>query len=65
VIKCKSKDMFQGSSHCSTSPPHTKGFSQCPRRTFHKGTSTEELQLYTGSTQLLSQYTNLYTRGRH
>jgi len=36
---------------------HTEGFSLRPHKTFHKGTSTEELQLNTGSTQLLSQYT--------
>ena len=29
---------------------HTEGFSLCPHRTFHKGASTEELQLNTGST---------------
>jgi len=33
---------------------HTEEFSQCPHRTFHKGTSTKELQLNIGSTQLLS-----------
>ena len=33
---------------------HTEGFPLCPHRTFHKGTSTEELQLQTWSTQLLS-----------
>ena len=32
----------------------TEKFSLYPHRTFHKRTSTEELQLYTGSTQLLS-----------
>ena len=32
---------------------HTEGFLLCPHRTFHKGTSTEELQLNIGSTQLL------------
>jgi len=34
---------------------HTEGFPLCPHRTFHKGTSIEELQVNTGSTQLLSQ----------
>jgi len=29
---------------------HTEGFSLCPHMTFHKGTSTEELQIQTGST---------------
>ena len=33
---------------------HTEGFPLCPHRTFHKGTSTEELQFNIGSTQLLS-----------
>ena len=42
---------------------HTEGFSLCPHMTFHKGNSTEELQLNTRSTQLLSQTQNLYTRG--
>ena len=43
---------------------HTERFSLCPHRTFHKGTSTEELQLNTRSTQLLSQYKHLYIRGK-
>ena len=34
---------------------HIERFSLCPHRTFHKGTSTEKLQLYTWSTLLLSQ----------
>ena len=34
---------------------HTEGFPLRSHRTFHKGTSTEELQLYTWSTLLLSQ----------
>ena len=34
---------------------HTEVFPLCPYRTFHKGISTEKLQLNTGSTQLLSQ----------
>ena len=34
---------------------HTEEFSLCPHRTLHKRTSTEELHLNTGSTQLLSQ----------
>ena len=33
---------------------HTEGFSLCPHRIFHKGTSTNKLQIYTWSTQLLS-----------
>ena len=33
----------------------TEGFPLCPHRTFYKGTSTEELQLHTWSTLLLSQ----------
>ena len=33
----------------------TEGFPLCPHRTFHEGTSIEELQLNTGSIQLLSQ----------
>ena len=33
---------------------HKEGFSLCQHRTFYKGTSTEELQLYTVSTQVLS-----------
>ena len=32
---------------------HTEGFSICPHMTFHNGTSTEKLQLYIESTQLL------------
>jgi len=44
---------------------HKEWFSLCPHRTFHKGTSTEKLHLYTGSTQLFSQNTNLYRRGGH
>jgi len=32
--------------------------------TFHKGTSIEKLQLNTGSTQLLSQYKQLYAKGK-
>ena len=45
---------------------HTEGFSLCPYRTFHKGTSTEQLQLYTWSTQLLSQTQSpLHKRDRH
>jgi len=34
---------------------HTEGFPLCPHMTFHKGTFTKELQLYTWSTPLLSQ----------
>ena len=34
---------------------HTEEFPLCPHRTFHQVTSTEELQLYTWSTLLLSQ----------
>jgi len=37
---------------------HTEGFSLFSHRTFHKGTSTEELQLNTGSAQLLPSNTN-------
>ena len=33
---------------------HTEGFPLYPHKTFHKGTSTEKLQLQTGSTQLHS-----------
>ena len=55
-IKRKHRDMFRGSSYCSTFPPrlYTEEFPLCPYMTFHKGTSTEELQLQTWSTQLLS-----------
>ena len=35
-------------------PLQTKGFPLCPHRTFHKGTSAEQMQLYTWSTLLLS-----------
>ena len=34
---------------------HTEGFPLCSYMTFHKGTSTEELQYYTWSTLLLFQ----------
>ena len=61
--KCKHKDMFRSSSHCSTFPPSHRRISLYPRRTFHKRTSTEELQLNAESTQLLLSYTILYTRG--
>jgi len=45
---------------------HIEGFPLCPHRTFHKGTSTEELQLYTWSILLLSQTQSpLYKRDRH
>jgi len=45
---------------------HAEGFSLCPHRTFHKGTSTEELQLYTWSTLLFSQTQSpLHKRDRH
>ena len=45
---------------------HTEGFSVCPHRTFNKGTSTEELQLYTWNTLLLSQTQSpLHKRNRH
>ena len=44
---------------------HTEEFSLCTHRTFHKGTSTEDLQLNTESTQLLSHTQTPYTRGRH
>ena len=45
---------------------HTEGFSLYPHRTFHKGTSTEELQLYTWSTLILSQTQSpLHKRDRH
>jgi len=43
---------------------HTEGFPLCPHRTFHKVTSTKELQLNNWSTQLLSQTHHLYTRGK-
>ena len=33
---------------------HTEGFPLCLYKTFHKGISTEKLQLNTGSRQLLS-----------
>jgi len=46
--KHKQEDMFRGP-HL-----HTKGFPLCPHMTFHKGTSTEELQLQPWSTQLHS-----------
>jgi len=38
---------------------HTERFPLCPHRTFLKGISTEELQLNTESTQLLSS-TNIF-----
>ena len=44
---------------------HTEGFSLCPHRTFHKGTSTEELQLNSYSTQLLSNTITSTQEGRH
>ena len=34
---------------------HTEGFPLCSHKTFHKGTFTKELQLYTWSILLLSQ----------
>jgi len=40
---------------------HTEGFSLCPPRTFHKGTSTEEFTTYKQYTTLTLSY--LYTRG--
>jgi len=46
---------------------HTKVFSLCPHKTFHKGTSTEELQIQTESTQLqlsLNRYTRGYTQSK-
>ena len=42
---------------------HTEGFLLCPYRTFHKGTSTEELQLQPGVNN--SSLFLPYTRGRH
>ena len=50
--------MFRGSSHCSTSPPSHRRISTIHYRIFHTETSTEELQLNTGSTQLLLSNTN-------
>jgi len=45
---------------------HLEGFPLCPHRTFHKGISTEELQLYTWTTLLLSQtQPPLHKRNRH
>ena len=45
---------------------YTERFPLCPHRTFHKGTSTEELQLYTWNTLLLSQIQPpLHKRDRH
>ena len=45
---------------------HTEVFPLCPHMTFHKETSIEELQLNTGSIQLLSLNTNASTQeGRH
>ena len=45
---------------------HAEGFPVCPHRTFHKGSSTEELQLYTWSTLLISQTQSpLHNRDRH
>jgi len=41
---------------------HIEGFSVCPLRTFHKGTSTEELQIQIGSTQLQLSHTPLHKR---
>ena len=42
---------------------HIEGFLLHPHKTFHKGTSTEELQLNTGNAQLLSQtQSTLYKR---
>ena len=54
-------------SHCSTfSPSHRRIFTICPHMTLHKGTSTEELQLYTWSTLLLSQTQSpLHKRNRY
>ena len=42
---------------------HTEGFSH-PLRIFHKGTSTEKLQLTTGSTQFQLSHTSTQ-EGRH
>ena len=33
---------------------HTEGFSLCPHKSFHRGTSTEKLQVQIWSTQLHS-----------
>jgi len=45
---------------------HIEGFSLCPHKTFHKGTSTVKLQLYTWSTLLLSQTQSpLHKKDRH
>jgi len=44
---------------------HTKRFSLCPHMTFHKGTSTEELQIQSGIHDSTLSNTNLYTRGGH
>jgi len=41
---------------------HIEGFSLCPPRTFHKGTSTEELQL-TNQEYTTPTLTHPYTRG--
>ena len=47
--------MFRGSSHCSTSPLHTEGFSLYVHTgPPTQGTSTEDLANTTRSTQLLS-----------
>ena len=42
----------------------TEGFPLCPPRTFHKGTSTKELQLTNRSTQLQLSHTSAQ-EGRH
>jgi len=42
---------------------HTEGFPLYPHRTFHKGTSTEKLQLQTGSTQLLLSFSSTQEEG--
>ena len=44
---------------------HTEGFPLCPHRTFHKGTSIEELQLQSGVHNSTLSNTNLYIRGGH
>ena len=53
-IKRKYQDMFRDLSHCSTFPPSHRRIFNTSTRDLHKGTSTKELQLNTGSTQLLS-----------
>ena len=66
IVKCKHKDMFLGSSHCSTFPPsHRRIFTILSAQDFpHKEPPLRIWQIQTRSIQLLSPTNNLYTRGK-